>query len=96
MGTRSRWIRGKVYRIIDGDTVDMIIRCRIDSYHAPELNTKEGKIAYKQLHTQLPRGGKWLFRYSGADVYYRLLIYFKDVENLPSELPGNTEPHTRL
>lgn len=95
MARRTRWIHGRIYRIVDGDTVDMIIRCRIANYYAPELSTKEGRAAHKKLRSGFPRWGKWLFRYSGADQYNRLLIHFKDVPNLPSELPGEKKHYTR-
>jgi micrococcal nuclease len=55
---------GKVAKVVDGDTVDVVldlgfevykkVRCRLNGIDSPETNTEAGKIAKTFLTTELP------------------------------------------
>lgn len=55
---------GKVVKIVDGDTVDVLVdlgfevykkvRCRLAGINAPEMSTAEGKLSKEFLVTTLP------------------------------------------
>ena len=64
MAGKEQWREsGKVVRVIDGDTFDMVaqgqpIRVRINGIQAPESKWCGGKAARKALQALLPRGTK--------------------------------------
>ncbi len=76
----ARFVEAQVFRVIDGDTVDLIIRCRLANERKAELSTAEGKAAKKALKAVLKRWQKVRLRYVGADLYHRLLIRFIDIQ----------------
>jgi len=52
--------RGKVKRVIDGDTFELRSgeRVRIAGLNAPELDERGGQTAKRRLQTRIPRGTK--------------------------------------
>lgn len=50
--------RGKVKRVIDGDTFELRSgeRVRIAGLNAPELDERGGQTAKRRLQTKIPRG----------------------------------------
>jgi endonuclease YncB( thermonuclease family) len=77
-----RFVEARVQRVVDGDTVDLVIRCRLAGERQPELNTAEGKAAKKRLQQRLKRGQTVHLRYLGADRYHRLLVRLLDLSQL--------------
>ena len=83
--------RGKIVKIIDGDTIDVIIdlgfevqkrvRCRLDSVDAPAITTPEGKKAKEFLVEKLPINETVTVVSNKYDKYGRsvAMVYYNDV-----------------
>lgn len=83
--------KGKVTKIVDGDTVDVTVdlgfevykkvRCRLARINAPELNTTEGKVAKAFLGGALPINDPVIIASKEYDKYGRSVaeIYHQEI-----------------
>lgn len=90
-GTSLYTYNAKVVKIIDADTVDLLIdlgfsvykklRCRLAGLNSPELNTAEGKAARDFLVANLPINEDVIVISKEYDKYGRSLgvIYYKEL-----------------
>jgi endonuclease YncB( thermonuclease family) len=67
-------IRGRVLRVVDGDTVWLRVRVRLASRSAPGIATHEGSIAAEALRRELPPGSEvQVIGMKGIDRYGRIV-----------------------
>lgn len=89
--------RGKVKRIIDGDTFELRSgeRVRIANLSAPELDERGGQQAKRRLQNKMPRGTEVGISKPLAKSYGRVVrkvtINQKDI----TKLVGSTTPRSR-
>lgn len=68
----AKQIDGQVIRIIDGDTLSVLIRVRTRG-SAPELGTAEGESARGTLTARFPPGTRVRLQPVAIDVYSRMV-----------------------
>lgn len=83
--------KAKVIKVIDGDTVGLmvdlgfevykIVRCRLARINAPEIKETEGINSTTYLKALLPEGKEVTFQSTGYDKYKRSIaeIYVDDI-----------------
>lgn len=66
-------IKATVTRVIDGDTVVLVLRARLARENAPEIETIPGQLAASDLRTRLLHKNVLAFIH-GADSHGRALV----------------------
>lgn len=73
-------IKGTVTRVIDGDTVMVLIRCRVAKGNAAPLTEHEGQLARHRTALQFQNRTVELFIH-GNDEYGRALVSMRTAED---------------
>ena len=82
-----RKISGKRWRVTDGDTFTVLMKCRLVDYRAKELGEDGGVAAKAWLLENLPKDVQ--FRIVAADIYGRAVVrLYPTLDYLPEHIGG--------
>lgn len=67
-------VRARVTRVVDGDTVMLLVRCRLATIQSPEMGTPEGNAARQVTSDRLGKKRVVVDQQYGADAFGRWLV----------------------